>query len=133
MILTYKYRIKDNSARKALARNAYAVNQVWNWCVAQQRDVEARYRAGAPKRKWASHFDLTKQCKGVGKDIGLHQQSVGSVCEQFARSRDKAKGSPRFRASGGPKRALGWVPFQRQSRQIDGNSITYLGKRYRFS
>ena len=29
MILTYKYRIKDNSARKALARHAYAVDQVW--------------------------------------------------------------------------------------------------------
>lgn len=132
MILTYKYRIKDRRARKALRKHASAVNQVWNWCVAQQRDTQARYRAGAPKRKWATHFDLTKRCKGVGKDIGLHQQSVGSVCEQFARSRDKAKRSPRFRASGGPKRALGWVPFQQQSRQIDGNSITYLGKCYRF-
>lgn len=27
MILTYKYRIKDRSARKALCRHAYAVNQ----------------------------------------------------------------------------------------------------------
>ncbi len=70
MILTYKYRIKDRSARKALQQHAYAANQVWNWCVGQQRDTEARYRAGAPKRKWASHFDLAKQCKGVGKDLG---------------------------------------------------------------
>ena len=132
MILTYKYRIKDRSARKALRQHARACNQVWNWCVAQQRDTEARYRAGGPPRKWATHFDLVKSCKGVGSDLGLHQQSVGSVCEHFVRSREKMKRSPRFRASSGSKRALGWVPFYKQSRQIDDNSITYLGKRYRF-
>jgi IS605 OrfB family transposase len=132
MILTFKYRIKDKSARKALTRYAFAANQVWNWCVAQQRDVETRYRAGAPKRRWASHFDLTRQCRGVGKELGLHQKSVNNVCEQFVRSRDKAKRCPNFRASNGPKRSLGWVPFQKQSRRVDDNSIIYLGKRYRF-
>lgn len=132
MILTYKYRIKDKSARKTLLQHAWATNQIWNWCVAQQRDIESRYRAGAPKRKWATAFDLAKSCKGIGKELGLHQQSAGSVCDQFARSRDNAKRSPQFRASSGSKRALGWVPFQRQSRQVNGNSVTYLGKQYRF-
>lgn len=131
MILTYKYRIKDRRARKALQQHAWACNQVWNWCVAQQRDIEARYRAGAPKRRWASAFDLAKSCKGVGKDLGLHQQSVAEVCHQFVKSRDKARRSPRFRASAGTRRSLGWIPFQKQSRQIDGNSIIYLGKHYR--
>jgi transposase len=131
MIKTYKYRLKDRSARKALNAHAYACNQVWNWCVAHQRDVEARYRSGAKKRKWASHFDLAKQCKGVGKDLGIHQQTVQAICEQFVRSRDQHKRCPRFRSSFGSKRALGWVPFQRQSRQINGGSITYLGHRYR--
>ena len=56
MILTYKYRIKDNSARKALARHAYAVNQVWNYCNAVQRDIEDRYRSGGPKRKGITHL-----------------------------------------------------------------------------
>lgn len=131
MILTYKYRIKDRRAVKTLSAHAYAVNQVFNWCVAQQRDVEARYRAGAPKRKWATHFDLARQCKGVGAELGIHQQTVQEVCRQFTASRDQ-HGCPRFRASFGVKRVLGWIPFQRQSRQIDGNSIIYLGKRYRF-
>jgi putative transposase len=132
MILTYKYRIKDRSARKTLRRHAFAVNQVWNWCVAQQRDIEARYRAGAPKRKWPTHFDLARSCKGAGKELGLHQQSVQSVCEQFASSRNKVGHSLRFRASGGPRRALGWVPFQKQSRQTKENSVVYLGKQFRF-
>src|SRR5450759_3616832 len=132
MILTYKYRIKDRSARKALARHAYAVNQVWNYCNALQRDVEARYRAGGPKRKWPTHFDLQKMTKGTSKFLGVHAQTVGSVCEQFAKSRDKAKHSLRFRASVGARRALGWIPFQKQSRQVENNTITYLGKQFRW-
>jgi transposase len=68
----------------------------------------------------------------VGTELGLHQQSVNDVCRDFAKARDKAKHAPRFRSSFGARRALGWIPFQRQSRQTCGNSITYLGKRYRF-
>ncbi|MDE2472716.1 MAG: transposase [Bradyrhizobium sp.] len=132
MLLTYKYRLKDRSAKKQLRDHAYAVNQVWNYCAAQQRDTEARYRSGAKPRRWASHFDLQKLCKGVGRELGLHQQSVGGICRDFAKARDKIKHAPRFRASFGTKRALGWIPFEGQSRQIDGNSITYLGKRYRW-
>jgi putative transposase len=132
LILTYKYRIKDKSARKALDRHAYAANQVWNYAVAQQRDVERRYRAGEKPRRWASHFDLQRLCKGVGKELGLHQQSVGGVCRAFAEARDKLKHAPRFRSSFGTKRALGWIPFEAQSRQVEGNSVWYLGKRYRW-
>lgn len=132
MILSYKYRIKDRSARKTLRSHAYAVNQVWNWATAQQRDIEARYRAGARRRKWPTRIDLATSCKGVGADLGIHQQTVQEVCWQFAKSRDLSRGCPRFRASFGHKRALGWIPFQHQSRQLHGNSVTYLGKRYRF-
>ena len=67
MILTYKYRIKDRSARKTLRRHATAVNQVWNYCVAYQRDIEARYKAGAPKRKWPSNYGLHKLTSGTSK------------------------------------------------------------------
>lgn len=132
MILTYKYRIKDRSARKTLRRHAFAANQVWNWCVAQQRDIEARYRAGAPKRKWASSFDLQRLTAGTSKELGIHAGSIHEVCRVFAESRQRARRAPRFRASGGRRRALGWVPFRRSDRQIEGNSVIYLGKRYRF-
>src|ERR1039458_10317247 len=117
-VITYKYRVKDRSARKALARHSYAVNQIWNYCVAQQRDIQSRWIAGAKPRRWASHFDLQNLCKGAGAELGLHQQSVGTVCQQFTISRDKAKAAPRFRSGFGSKKALGWIPFQNQSRQI---------------
>ncbi|MDR7232774.1 hypothetical protein J2X45_003884 [Caulobacter sp. BE264] len=78
MVKTFKYRLKDRHARKALAAHAYACNQVWNWCVAQHHDMTARYAAGAPHRKWLSAFDLARLCKGVGADLGIHQQTVRS-------------------------------------------------------
>jgi putative transposase len=131
VILTFRYRIKDRSAKKTLSRHAIAANQVFNWLVAHQRDIQERYKAGAPKRKWATHFDLAKLCAGVGADLGIHQQTVQEICRQFAQSRNQ-HGCPRFRSSFGTKRALGWVPFQAQSRRVDGNSVTYRGKRFRF-
>jgi putative transposase len=132
MILAFKYRLKDRRAKKALADHARGVNQVWNYLVARQKDIEARYHAGSLKRSWGSHFDLQKEVKGVGKELGIAQQSAQEVCKQFTISRDRNKGALRFRASFGLKRALGWVPFTSQCRQIDGNSVTYLGKSYRF-
>ena len=132
MILTYKYRLKDKAAVKRLRAQAGACNQVRNYCNGFQKDLESRYRAGAPKRKWPSHFDLQVLTKGTSKELGIHAQTVQAVCEQYARSRDKAMHSLRFRASYGPHRSLGWIPFQVQSRQINGNSIIYLGKRIRW-
>lgn len=132
MILTYKYRLKDRSAKKILGQHAFAVNQVWNYCNSVQRAIEDRYRAGGPKQRWPTHFGLTNLTKGVSAELGVHSQTVTEVCRQFAQSRDKARRSLRFRASSGAKRALGWVPFREQSRQIEENTVTYLGKRFRW-
>ena len=131
MILTYKYRLKDNHAKPTLQRMARAVNRVWNFAVETQRKVQTIHKQGLFK-KWPSHFDLQKLTAGTSKELGIHAQSIHGVCEQFANSRDQHKKCPRFRANGGSKRSLGWVPFQEQSRQVVGNSVTYLGKTYRF-
>ena len=130
MILTYKYRIKNANAKSVLRRHAFAVNQVWNYCCAQQRDTESRYQAGAPRRKWASHYDLQRLCKGAGAMFGIHQQTIGGVCRTFAQARDKARHAPAFRKSFGVRRSLGWIPFEGQSRQIKDGVVTYLGKRF---
>lgn len=131
MILTYKYRLKGKRTERQLRRFAWAINQVWNFCVATQRETQRRRMQGTTT-KWLSHFNLAALAKGSSKDLGLHAQSVQSTCDQFVKSRDQYKKCPRFRASGGPKRSLGWIPFQKQSRQIDGNAITYLSNTYRF-
>ena len=89
-----------------------------------------RHKAGAKPRKWPSAFDLAMMCRGTGAVLGIRQQTVQCVCEYFVRARDSIRREPGFRASFGAKRALGWVPFQRQSRKIDGNTITYLGRTF---
>jgi IS605 OrfB family transposase len=131
MILTYKYRLKDNHAKPTLRHFSQAINQVWNFCIETQRKVQTIHKQGL-SRKWPSHFDLQKLTTGTSKELGIHAQSVESTCEQFAKSRDQHKKCPQFRSSRGSRRALGWIPFKHRSRQVEDNSITYLGKRYRF-
>lgn len=132
MILTYKYRIKDRSARKTLRRHAVAVNQVWNYCVGYQRDIAARYWAGAKARRWPSAFDLCRLTMGTSQALGIHSGTINSVCWTFCNSRRSARRAPRFRVSDGPRRSLGWVPFRATDRRLSGNIIRYFGKDYRF-
>ncbi len=132
MIITYKYRIKDRSAKKQLRRYAFAVNQVWNYCNAYQRDIEMRYRAGAPKRRWPTQFDLQTVTKGTSKDLGINSQTIQEVCRYYIRARDGVKHSVRFRSSTGPRRSLGWIPFRKRTCRILDNTITYLDKRFRW-
>lgn len=132
MILTYKYRIKDRSAKKALCTHASAVNQVWNYCNAYQKDIESRYRAGEKPRQWPSRYDLQKLTKGTSKELGINSQTIQLVCKQFVEGRDRAGRSLRFRSSAGPRRALGWIPFSDQTHYLEDNSIRYFGKHYRW-
>lgn len=132
MLLTFKYRLKDRSAKKVLKQHAIACNQVWNFCVATQRETQRRWTAGAATVKWLSQYDLCALTKGTSKELGVHAQTVQSVCERFVAARAKKRGAPRFRASFGSVAARGFVPFLRQSRRIEGNSVTYLGKRFRW-
>lgn len=131
MALTYKYRLKGKHTARHLACLARAVNFVWNYCVETQRKVQRAYRDGLHP-KWPSQYDLQALTKATSTDLGIHAQSVQATCEQFVKGRDLHRRCPRFRASAGPRRALGWLPLQRQSRQLGGNAVTYLGKKYRF-
>jgi transposase len=53
MVLTYRYRIKD-ATRRHLQRQAWAVNQVWNYC------GETQNAARRHNKHWPSGFDLIK-------------------------------------------------------------------------
>lgn len=131
MMLTFKYRVKDATVGKHLNRFARASNQVWNYCCQIQRQAESRWKAGLSVR-WPSAFDLIKLCTGSAAELGLHSDTVQTICRQFAASRDLHKRCPRFRASGGAKRALGWVPFIPRALKIDGAHVVYLKRKFHF-
>lgn len=128
-ILTFKFRVK--SGERQLRKHASACNQVWNFCVATQREAERRRKGGLPTL-WPSAFDLIKLVTGSAAELGLHSDTAQTICRQFARSRDLNRRNPRFRASFGPKRALGWVPFIPRAVKLDGDAATYLKRRFRF-
>lgn len=131
LILTYKYRVKDATVGKYLNRHSRAVNCVWNFCCQTQREAEKRWKAGH-NAKWLTAFDLIKLCTGCAADIGLHSDTVSAICRQFIVSRDAKRRCPRFRASRGPKRALGWIPFIPRAVKIDGSHMIYLKRKFHF-
>jgi putative transposase len=131
MILTYKYRIKDSSACKRLEHHARAVNFVWNYCCATQRKAESNWKAGMASR-WPSHFTLTKLCGGVSTELGIGSDTIGEICRQFTASRSAIKHAPRFRASRGPKRALGWIPFKGRAVTVERGILICYRQKYRF-
>lgn len=132
MILTYKYRLKGKRSERLLRRYAWAVNQVWNFCVSTQREKQLRWKNGS-RAKDLTGFDLINLTSGTSRVLELPAKSVQSVCEQFANNRDQHKKFPRFRRSGSmSRRSLGWIPFSVQARQIDGNAVIYRGDSFRF-
>jgi len=126
MLLTYRYRVKDATAGKRLARMALAVNQIWNYCGGIHNDSRRL------NRHWPGGFDLIKLTNGSSKELGLHSDTVQAVCKQFALSRDKARRRPRWRVSRGPKRSLGWVPFQcDRPLKVCDDTVRFFGRDYR--
>lgn len=99
--ITIRIRLRDKHASR-LNQQARAANSVWNYC------NETSRKAWLRDRKWLSAFDLGKLTAGSSKELGLHAHTIKRVCDQFARSRDKAKRAGiRWRS----KKSLGWVPF----------------------
>lgn len=81
---------------------------------------------------WPTAFDLIKLCTGWGEALGLHSDTVQTICRQFVASRDLHKQCPRFRASFGKRRALGWVPFIPRAIKVDGASVRYRKRSFHF-
>lgn len=131
MLLTYRYRIKDATVRKRLARHSRACNYVWNYCCSVQREAELRWRNGSNSR-WPSAYDLIKLCTGAAAELGLHSDTVQTICRQFVDSRNAKRLHPHFRASRGPKRSLGWIPFIKRAVHVDGAHVVYLKRKFYF-
>lgn len=124
--LTFRYRIKDATARKHLRRLAVACNQVWNWCGGAQ-EHSRKWRT-----KWPNHAALCKGLAGVGPDLGIGSDTFQAVARQWCVSRDKAHRRPKWRVSQGARRSLGWVPFQcDRPIRVNGDTVTFGKRRFR--
>jgi hypothetical protein len=108
---------------RELARQARAVNLVWNFC------GETQERARCYNKRWPTGYDLIGLTHGVSRDLGLHSDTVQAVCKQFAKSRDACKRRPRWRG----RKSLGWIPFQAsRAIHVNGDTVVFLKRRYRF-
>lgn len=121
MIISYRYKLKNSDSKKILREQSHATNQIWNFCNQIQKECEDRYRSGAKKRAWPTYWDLYWLTKGSAKELGIHAHTVQEVIKQYIVARDFKRRSVKFRTI----RSLGWIPFQKQSRQIRDNQITY--------
>lgn len=150
--LTIRCKVKPE-AYPWLEQAAREVNQVWNFANATSFEALNSYatRSLPPadpaktkakkttkektpgQRKWLSTFDLNSLVAGCGDcfdKIGIDvAQKVNA--EYTTRRSQFKKTKLRFRASGGSKRALGWVPFKAVNIRQKGNSLTFMGKRIR--
>jgi len=123
MIVTYKYRVKDKSQRKALREQAWKVNQIWNAAVAFNRSCRNFY---------PSRFDLAGYLRHVRREFDVMSDTYDQILRQFTQSRDQHRRIPRFRKSGGSKRSLGWIPFHKRNVKINGATVTYQKRKYHF-
>jgi len=129
--ITYKFRVKDSVTKRRLERMSQSVNFVWNFCAETQRKTQSKRAAGA-NIPWLSAFSFSMLTTGVAAELGLHSDTVTQISRRFVQSRDQHSRCPRFRASFGAKRALGWIPFVPRALKIDGDAVVYLKRRYRF-
>jgi IS605 OrfB family transposase len=126
-MITYQFRIKDNSSHKVLERMASAVNYVWNY--ANEISMFALRR----DHKWLSGFDLNYLTKGVSKELGIAADTVQMTCQEYT-SRRKAAKKPRLHWRS-KKRSLGWIPFNargtRSNIKLNGETVAYCGHTFR--
>ncbi|MCY7358083.1 MAG: transposase, partial [Rudanella sp.] len=74
--------------------------------------------------------DLNKLSAGCTKDLGLHSQSVQAVCEEYAKAcKQFKKVKLNWRSR---KRSLGWIPFKASGVKLEGETITYGGRTFKF-
>ena len=123
-MLTFKYRIKDATKGKHLQRLAWACNTVWNFC------NEVSMLALRRDKRFLTAVDLINLTAGSSAELGLHSDTIAEICREYVAKR-KASHKRRLKWRS-RKRSLGWIPFKLRFLKLDGDSLTYLRRRYRF-
>ena len=122
-ILTWRYRIKDQTTRAPLQRMASAINYVWNYC------NEVSLLAFRRNKTWLTAYDLHKLTAGTSKDLRLSADTIQQVCTEYVTRRRQCKQVKlRWRSQ---KRSLGWIPFKAAYIRLQGETVTYCGQRFR--
>jgi putative transposase len=123
-ILTFRYRLKDATKGKHLQRLSWAVNSVWNFC------NEVSMLALRRDKRFLTAVDLINLTAGSSTELGLHSDTIAEICRAYVAKRHAScKRRLKWRSR---KRSLGWVPFKMRFLKLEGDSLTYLKRRYRF-
>ena len=112
---TRSVRVRDKPAKR-LRQLGFEVNQVWNAANAESAEFS---RIPIPGVGWinggTSAFALQKSLQAMRAERApsLHSHTYEEVIAEHARKRRQFKTDKlRWRCSGMPKQALGWIPFK---------------------
>ncbi|MGO4673012.1 RNA-guided endonuclease InsQ/TnpB family protein [Bosea sp. 2YAB26] len=119
-VVTIRLRLRDRHS-KVLAKQARAVNFVWNYC----NDIQRRsVRDG---RKWSTYLSLQGLTSGSSRELGLHAHTIQRVCRAYdAARRAKNRAWLKWRS----RKSLGWVPFNTGHVRFDGSSFHFHGESF---
>lgn len=80
--------------------------------------------------RWLTAFDLINLCAGASATLGLHSDTISEVCREYVAKRDAGhKRRLKWRSR---KHSLGWIPLKTRFLKIEGDSIKYLKRPFRF-
>ena len=122
-ILTYHYRIKDNTVRKVLIAMSSHVNFVWNFT------CDVTKKLWSESRKYTDLTLLSSLTRGSSRELMINSQTIQATSEEVISKTKQFKKQIRKRSR---KRKLGWVPFKGQTFKFLGNYSTYNGFKIRY-
>ena len=109
-IRTLRFKVRPE-AYAWLNAAAIEANQVWNYFNAASFKA-ARPFAGKPK--WLNGFELCDLSAGASQYFEHNgADTIQRIATEYANKRSQFKRARlRWRASSGPRRSLGWIPFK---------------------
>lgn len=127
---TLSVRVRDKHA-KLLRQWTFECNQVWNAANALSAEFSWVPIPGVGYVNFGtSDYDLQKELVGIRKErnMSIGAATFQSVIAQHAKSRKQFKKNKlKWRASGGSKRALGWVPFKAAGIKWINGQVKFYG------
>lgn len=125
-VKTLKLRIRDKH-RGFLEELSENVNLVWNYV----NDLSSK--SIKQKSKFLSEFDIHKYTVGSNKELNLHSQTIQCISKEYVTRRKQFKKSKlKWRTSSGPRKSLGWIPFNTNVVKYKNGQLYYNGTYFKF-